>query len=68
MYVGCSAETYVYACCITNRTCICGKIYFFGSRIQKNGTSSLHREMEGHPSKLNGGSKFVITPTFLKRT
>jgi hypothetical protein len=50
MYEGCSGETYVYACCITDRAHICGKILFFGSGRNKKGTSSLHREME-RPSK-----------------
>jgi hypothetical protein len=63
MYVGCSGETCVYTCFITDRACICGKICFFGSGRNKNGTSSLHREME-RPSKQVSWSeaKFVVTP------
>jgi hypothetical protein len=54
MYTGCSGATYVYACCIPDRVCICGKICYFGFGRHKKGTSSLHREMEGHLSKLHG--------------
>jgi hypothetical protein len=28
MYAGCSGETCIYACCITVKVCICGKILF----------------------------------------
>jgi hypothetical protein len=28
MYMGCNGATYVYACCIIVRVCICGKILF----------------------------------------
>jgi hypothetical protein len=55
MYAGCSGETYVYACCITERAhIICGKMCIFGSGMNKKGTSSLQSVMEGHPSKLHG--------------
>jgi hypothetical protein len=29
MYAGCSGETCVYACCLTDRACICEKMCFF---------------------------------------
>jgi hypothetical protein len=45
MYTGYSGETYVYACYIIVRVCICGKILFYLRDLQK-GTSSLHKEME----------------------
>jgi hypothetical protein len=32
-------------------------VYFFGSGVNKKGTSSLQREMEGHPSKMHGVRK-----------
>jgi hypothetical protein len=35
MYVGCSGETCVYACCIIGRACICGKIFFLALGFAK---------------------------------
>jgi hypothetical protein len=60
MYMGCSGATYLYACCITDRVYICEKICIFGSGMNKNGTSSLQRVMEGHPSKLRGVRKNLL--------
>jgi hypothetical protein len=48
MYLGCSGATYVYACCIVGKVCICGKMYFYLWGLQK-GMKSMHREMEKGP-------------------
>jgi hypothetical protein len=62
MYMGCSGETCVYACFLTNRACICGKMCFFGSGRYKKRTSSLHREIERPFKKVAWGEeKFVVT-------
>jgi hypothetical protein len=61
MYADSSGETYIYTCCLTDRTRICGKIFFLALECTK-GTSSMDREME-IPSKQVawGDEKFVIT-------
>jgi hypothetical protein len=62
IYAGCSGETCVYVCCITDRACICVKMCIFGSRMNKKGTSSMQRVMEGHPSKFAWSEKiFFVT-------
>jgi hypothetical protein len=45
MYVGCSGETYVYACCILGKVHICGKNVFLALGFAK-GMKIMHREME----------------------
>jgi hypothetical protein len=61
MYAGCSGATYVYACCITDRACICTKICMFASRMRKRDFKSVERN--GRPSKKDAWSeeKFVVT-------
>jgi hypothetical protein len=62
MYVGFSGATCVYACILTCRSRICGKICFFSSGKSKKGTSSMHREMERPSDKVAWGEeKLAIT-------
>jgi hypothetical protein len=45
MYIGCNGATYVYACCIVGKVCICGKNVFLALGFAKR-DEILHREIE----------------------
>jgi hypothetical protein len=54
MYMGFSGETYIYAICIARRARMCTQIFILGYGVNKNKTSSIQREMEGHPKRMHG--------------